>query len=78
MATLYNFESQYEAQLITSVLFSTPELQGITKQSTIGFLTQLEHLRYCEVRANVYLNHIRSSISYLNIKRNTCVTTCFI
>ncbi len=26
------------------------ELPGVTKQPTVGFLTQLEHLRYCEVR----------------------------
>jgi len=26
------------------------ELQGITAKSDIGFLTLLEHLRYCEVR----------------------------
>lgn len=26
-----------------------PELRGIDKQNTVGFLALLEHLRYCEV-----------------------------
>jgi len=31
-------------------VFFSLELQGITAKSDIGFLTLLEHLRYCEVR----------------------------
>ena len=31
------------------ILLCLPELRGIQRQSTIGFLTVLEHLRYCEV-----------------------------
>lgn len=43
----------YELNLIWLFLiinyFLPVELQGIDKQSKVGFLTLLEHLRYCQV-----------------------------
>ena len=35
-----------------------PELQGITAKSDVGFLTLLEHLRYCEVKMALFLRHL--------------------
>jgi len=34
-------------------VFCSLELQGITAKSDIGFLTLLEHLRYCEVKITI-------------------------
>lgn len=34
-------------------LVSPAELRGVQRQSEIGFLTLLEHLRYCQVGSNL-------------------------
>jgi hypothetical protein len=45
-------------------------LKGISEQSTIGYLTQLEALRYCSVRNDT---HINDDIYAISVTRNQSI-----
>jgi len=48
------------------------ELKGITAKSDVGFLTLLEHLRYCEV--TVFISSARCANQKLSV--SPCVCAC--
>jgi len=50
------------------------ELKGITAKSDVGFLTLLEHLRYCEVW--VFISSVGCANSIANQKLSVSVFVC--
>lgn len=47
--SMLNFFSFLQLNFIKQFFFFVLGLQGIEKQSEVGFMTLLEHLRYCQV-----------------------------
>jgi hypothetical protein len=53
------------------------KLQGIPKQSSIGFLTIMEYLRYCEVNSILFLCHFNfeNYSNYLKLRSDGITKT---
>lgn len=59
----------------TTLIYNIAELLGVDKQSSVGFLALLEHLRYCEVGS--FLKNPKSPVWILGSETHLTVMFSF-